>query len=79
MKAWLIKQFGKLGMTPETTEEESNDEPLKVLLVDDTPMNLQVLTQTLQGLGHKLLVANSGKTALAIARRAPRSSCCSTS
>ena len=70
MKAWLIKQLGKLGMTAEPeTPEEASDEPLKVLLVDDTPTNLQVLTQTLQGLGHKLLAANSGKNALAIARR----------
>src|SRR6187402_1374932 len=47
-----------------------SEHPLSILLVDDTPTNLQVLTQTLQGLGHKLLAANSGKTALAVAQRA---------
>jgi DNA-binding NtrC family response regulator len=72
MKAWLLKRLGMLGMTPEPegVEETANDEPLKVLLVDDTPTNLQVLTQTLKGLGHKLLVANNGADALAVARRA---------
>jgi DNA-binding NtrC family response regulator len=71
MKAWLLKRLGLLGMTPEPedVEESANDEPLKVLLVDDTPTNLQVLTQTLKGLGHKLLVANNGADALAVARR----------
>jgi DNA-binding NtrC family response regulator len=69
MKAWLIKQLGKLGIASESAEEESDEEPSKVLLVDDTPTNLQVLTQTLQGLGHKLLAANNGKNALAVARR----------
>jgi DNA-binding NtrC family response regulator len=71
MKAWLLKRLGLLGMTPEPedVEEAGSDEPLKVLLVDDTPTNLQVLTQTLKGLGHKLLVANNGADALAVARR----------
>ena len=41
-----------------------------ILLVDDQPANLQVLLQTLQGVGCKLLVARTGEAALAIARQA---------
>jgi phosphoserine phosphatase RsbU/P len=40
-----------------------------LLLVDDSPVNLQVLLRTLEGHGHRLLVARDGETALAIARR----------
>ena len=40
-----------------------------VLLVDDNPTNLQVLYQTLDGHGYRLLAARSGKDALAIAER----------
>ena len=40
-----------------------------VLLVDDSPTNLQVLYQTLDGHGYRLLAARSGKDALAIAER----------
>ena len=41
-----------------------------ILLVDDNPTNLQVLYQTLDGHGYRLLAARSGKDALAIAERA---------
>jgi serine phosphatase RsbU (regulator of sigma subunit) len=41
-----------------------------ILLVDDQPTNLQVLLQTLQNVGCKLLVAKSGEAALTIAQRA---------
>jgi len=53
--------------------EESNDagrtgpEPV-VLLVDDTPTNLQVLFKTLSGRGLKLLIAKDGESALEVAR-----------
>ena len=33
----------------------------KVLLVDDNPINLQVLFQTLEGRGYNLLVAKTAK------------------
>jgi len=39
------------------------------LLVDDNPTNLQVLYQTLEGVGCKLLIAKSGEIALSIARK----------
>ncbi len=42
----------------------------RVLLVDDDPTNLHVLTQTLGGQGYRLLVAKDGASAINIARRA---------
>jgi sigma-B regulation protein RsbU (phosphoserine phosphatase) len=41
-----------------------------ILLVDDNPTNLQVLFQTLEGVGCKLLIAKNGNGALTIARKA---------
>ena len=42
----------------------------QILLVDDNPRNLQVLYQTLEGQGYRLLAARSGKDAITIAERA---------
>ena len=42
----------------------------QILLVDDNPTNLQVLYQTLDGQGYRLLAARSGRDAIAIAERA---------
>jgi sigma-B regulation protein RsbU (phosphoserine phosphatase) len=44
--------------------------PATILIVDDNPVNLQVLLGTLNGRGYRLLVARDGATALDIARRA---------
>ncbi|MGH9310522.1 MAG: response regulator, partial [Vicinamibacterales bacterium] len=41
----------------------------QILLVDDNPTNLQVLYQTLEGKGYRLLAARSGKGAITIAQR----------
>lgn len=41
-----------------------------ILLVDDNPTNLQVLFQTLEGVGCKLLIAKNGSGALTIAGKA---------
>ena len=41
-----------------------------ILLVDDNATNLQVLYQTLDGHGYRVLAARSGKDAIAIAQRA---------
>ena len=41
-----------------------------ILVVDDSPINLQVLVRTLHGSGHRILAAKDGHTALEIARRA---------
>lgn len=43
--------------------------PSTILVVDDSPTNLQVMVRTLQGTGHRLLVAKDGPSALEIARR----------
>ena len=48
----------------------NNNENEALLLVDDNPTNLQVLYQTLETTGCKLLVAKNGETALAIAQKA---------
>jgi len=44
--------------------------PSTILVVDDSPTNLQVLARTLQGSGHRILAAKDGPTALDIAKRA---------
>jgi sigma-B regulation protein RsbU (phosphoserine phosphatase) len=43
--------------------------PSTILVVDDNPVNLQVLVRTLDGQGHRILVAKTGHAALEIARR----------
>ena len=49
---------------------ENNRGTESILLVDDNPTNLQVLYQTLEVTGCKLLVAKDGETALGIAEKA---------
>lgn len=44
--------------------------PATILVVDDSPVNLQVLVRILDGSGHRILAARSGKSALEIAERA---------
>jgi serine phosphatase RsbU (regulator of sigma subunit) len=44
--------------------------PSTILVVDDSATNLQVLVRTLNGGGHRILVARDGPTALEIASRA---------
>lgn len=44
--------------------------PSTILVVDDSPTNLQVLIRTLNGTGHRILAAKDGPTALDIAKRA---------
>jgi signal transduction histidine kinase len=50
---------------------QANFEPstMRILLVDDTPQNIDVLSQTLEPEGYRLLVANSGEKALKIAEK----------
>jgi CheY-like chemotaxis protein len=43
--------------------------PSTILIVDDSPTNLQVLIRTLSGTGHRILAAKDGPTAIDIARR----------
>ena len=49
---------------------EDNSAAETILLVDDNPTNLQLLFETLDGRGYKLLIAKDGKTALSIAGKA---------
>lgn len=58
-----------MNETVSVTEKDSN-QAARVLLVDDNTTNLQLLHETLDGLGYKLLIAKNGKTALAIAQKA---------
>ena len=53
-----------------STPENDSNQSAKVLLVDDNTTNLQLLNETLDGLGYKLLIAKNGKTALTIAQKA---------
>ena len=50
--------------------ENNNSAAESILLVDDNPTNLQVLFQTLEGVGCKLLIAKNGEMALTIAGKA---------
>jgi len=52
------------------TFADGQDQPERILLVDDNPANLQVLFQTLEGRGYNLLVAKDGEAALGIAKKA---------
>ena len=55
----------------QTDQPSSTDTDMPVvLLVDDNAINLQMLHQTLQGRGYRLLSAKSGEDALRIARQA---------
>jgi PAS domain S-box-containing protein len=51
-------------------ELDEDDAHGPVLLVDDNPINLQILYKTLQNCGYRLLIAKDGETALEIARKA---------
>ena len=57
-------------MTDTLEKKTSKTENPKILLVDDNTANLQVLRETLDGLGYKLLIAKNGKSALEIVRKA---------
>ncbi len=54
----------------ESTPENSSNQSARILLVDDNTTNLQLLHETLDGLGYKLLIAKNGKSALTIAQKA---------
>jgi sigma-B regulation protein RsbU (phosphoserine phosphatase) len=57
--------------TAEATETGQRLPPAStILVVDDSPMNLQVLVRTLQSSGHRILAARNGRAALDIAARA---------
>jgi putative two-component system response regulator len=57
-------------MTDAREESEHPAPAATLLLVDDNTANLQVLRETLDGLGYKLLIAKNGRSALEIVRKA---------
>jgi putative two-component system response regulator len=71
MQLIYITASGRKKMNDTVSAPENNSgQPARVLLVDDNSTNLQLLLETLEGLGYKLLIAKNGKTALAIAQKA---------
>ena len=73
MSDWFADQLTRIGLAGSQVEalaaETTQDRSVAILLVDDAPANLQVLQGTLKPLGHKILAARDGETALAIAQR----------
>jgi putative two-component system response regulator len=67
--SWLIKWRNQMTDTIPVQENEDR-RPAQILLVDDNTTNLQLLHETLDGRGYKLLIAKNGKTALSIAHKA---------
>jgi DNA-binding NtrC family response regulator len=45
--------------------------PARIMLVDDVPLNLEILKEALRPLGHTLLLATSGRQCLELARQSP--------
>ena len=64
-----IEYLPERGQMPMTSNEVGTWQPT-LLLVDDNTANLQVLRETLDGLGYKLLIAKNGRSALEIVRKA---------
>jgi phosphoserine phosphatase RsbU/P len=58
-------------MSPEPSSSGTPQRPASILVVDDTPANLQVLTGMLKGRGYKVRPVPSGKLALAAASKDP--------
>jgi CheY-like chemotaxis protein len=58
-----------MAIDSDATSGNPESEP-RVLLVDDNTANLQVLRESLDGLGCKLLMAKNGVSALAIVEKA---------
>ena len=73
MTNWFAKQLARFGVGSAQAEALAttapSSDPVSILLVDDTPVNIQVLMEALKPLGHKLLAAKDGESALAIAKR----------
>ena len=69
MNSWLKDRLEKSGVKSGTSTTSGRQDPAKILLVDDTPTNLQVLSHALAPLGFKILAAKSGPAALKIAKR----------
>jgi sigma-B regulation protein RsbU (phosphoserine phosphatase) len=65
----MVTEF-MIGITrPILTPRGSAERTATILVVDDSPINLQVLVRTLNGTNHRILAATSGKSALDIVQR----------
>ncbi len=64
----LRRQLTELGI-PEPGEAPTQTPPVRILIVDDTKLNVDLLRAILAGLGHELLEASNGESALEIARK----------
>ena len=62
----MTDESGRTEMDVNTAENKH----VSILMVDDDPLNLKVLTETIKGLGYTLLAARSGHDALRIAAKA---------
>ena len=60
---WLQRPIKIAGL-----EDVVPGETTRILVVDDDPINLEILRETLRPLGHTLLLATSGRQCLAVAR-----------
>jgi phosphoserine phosphatase RsbU/P len=49
--------------------QEPTESPIRILIVEDNPVNVKVLMSSLEPLGHRLLVAPTGTRGLSIAQR----------
>jgi putative two-component system response regulator len=65
----LIYSGAELPLNPQKTDADR--QPASILIVDDTPANLQVLAGMLKDRGYKVRPVPSGKLALAAAQRDP--------
>ena len=63
---------GRIGMILAGGPEKMIDQPLVVLVVDDEPINLELVCGLLQGLAVTVRIADSGLMALRVAKLEPR-------
>lgn len=69
MNKSLTSHVDKIIAQQRSLIDERDDAALEpLLLVDDNPINLQILYKTLERTGHRLHIAKDGETALKIAR-----------
>src|SRR6185369_9920476 len=73
LRCWRFANVFKNGtkrVHPLKPQARLTPKPATILIVDDSPVNLQVLMRTLDGTGHRILVATGGEAAIEIAERA---------
>jgi len=66
----LLRGAAEMSSRPAASGAAVPVQTSTILVVDDSPTNLQVLVRTLHGTGHRILAARDGRAALDIARLA---------